>query len=116
MKLKCSSCKKQLEVTDPAGPTPGGIIQVACPHCGETTDVDNPKGDESFTFTEETWLRLKVEKVEGARARDGSGPSKVSVIAGYELAEPGEEGARQFPPGSAIQRRLAPKELLEVKK
>jgi hypothetical protein len=116
VKLKCRGCKKALEAGDPAGPTPNGVVQVECPHCHAVTDADNPHGDESFVFAEETWLRPTYGKVEGARARDGSGPSKVAVITGYELAEAGEEGARQFAAGTAIQRRLAPKELLEVKR
>lgn len=113
MKLKCPACKKAVEATDPNGPSPDGLVQVKCPHCEVTSDHPNPHGDESYTFTETTWLRPIVEKVAGARARDGSGPAQVRVLTGYELADVGEVGAVEFNPGQAIQRRLAPAELLE---
>lgn len=111
--VKCPSCSREVTVADPAGPSPGGVVQIKCPHCEKTSEHPNPLGDESYTFSETTWLRPFVEKVDGARARDGSGPAQVRVLGGYELADPGEVGAVEFQPGQAIQRRFAPPELLE---
>lgn len=116
MKLKCKGCKKPLEVADPTGPTPGGVVTIECPHCHAATEVANPQGDEAFYLSEDTWLQPVFEKVEGARARDGSGPIRRSVLAGYELASDADEGARFFAKGSGIQRRHVPAKLLEEAK
>ncbi len=106
MKLPCSSCAAVLEITDPTGPSPGGVVTVQCPECGASTEATNPHGDETFYFDTETWLSPKVVTVDGAR-----GTTRRAIV-GYELAEPGDPGAVKFAPGDGIQRRLVPIELL----
>lgn len=37
--------RHEVEIVDPGGPNPGGVIVVRCPKDGETFAVENPHGD-----------------------------------------------------------------------
>lgn len=108
MNVICSGCAAELEIAEPAGPSPGGTVAVQCATCGARTEVPNPQGDETLYFANETWLIPVVDEVEGAR-----GTTK-RVIVRYLEAEPGDPGAVRFGVGEGVQRRLLPPALLEA--
>lgn len=109
MEVICPNCSTVAEVAVPTEPTPGGVVIVQCPSCAKAYEVENQHGDSTWTFSQDTWLIPKYEKREGALRRGAEGRVVQNALVGYEIAEPGEEGARLFPAGSGVQVALLPK-------